>query len=107
MVVLSYYYSTMPSITYGGVEYIQIRHAIYCRQCKDTIESKSVHDFKFCSCGSVGIDGGIFAGNRILGNLSDIQDRSVYRAIIGNKIIWLPEIVVKNNLNKCNTNIST
>jgi hypothetical protein len=50
-----------------------------------------VHDFKFCSCGSVGIDGGIFAGNRILGNLSDIEDRSIYRAIIGNKIIWLPE----------------
>ena len=68
----------MPSITYGGVKYIQTRHAIYCKKCKDTIESKFSHDFKFCSCGSVGIDGGISDGNRILGLLEDMEIRNMY-----------------------------
>lgn len=35
-----------------------IRNAIRCNICGEIIESKSVHDFKFCSCGSVAIDGG-------------------------------------------------
>ena len=39
----------MPSIEYGGVDYVQIRHAVYCKVCKDTIESTHVHDFKFCT----------------------------------------------------------
>jgi hypothetical protein len=43
----------------------------------ETIESKHIHDFKYCSCQAVGIDGGISDGNRILGNLSDIEDRSM------------------------------
>ena len=29
-----------------------IRNAIRCKKCGDIIESKTVHDFKFCSCGS-------------------------------------------------------
>ena len=81
----------MPSIVYAGVRYIQTRHAIQCKKCLETIESKHGHDFKYCSCRAVGIDGGISAGNRILGNLSDIEDRSMYCAIIQNKKIWLPE----------------
>jgi len=79
----------MPSIIYGGVRYIQTRHAIQCRKCSDTIESKHRHDFKYCSCGAVGIDGGISAGNRILGNLSDIEDRSIYCAVVKNKKIFI------------------
>ncbi len=35
-----------------------IKNAIKCKKCGDVIESTSVHDFKFCSCGSVAIDGG-------------------------------------------------
>ena len=31
---------------------------IKCNKCGDIIESKSVHDFKFCKCGSVAVDGG-------------------------------------------------
>lgn len=31
---------------------------IQCRLCKDIIESKSVHDFVMCKCGSVFTDGG-------------------------------------------------
>ena len=80
----------MPQIVYGGVKYIQTRHAISCRKCSEIIESKYIHDFKYCSCGAVGIDGGIDDGNRILGNPSDIEDRRMYCAIINKKKIWLP-----------------
>jgi len=75
----------MPSIVYAGVRYTQRRHAIQCKKCLETIESKHIHDFKYCTCMAVGIDGGISTGNRILGSLSDIEDRSMYCAIIGNK----------------------
>jgi hypothetical protein len=70
----------MPSIVYGGVRYTQIRHAIQCKKCLEIIESKHIHDFKICSCRAVGIDGGISEGNRILGNLSDIEERSMFCA---------------------------
>ena len=33
-----------------------------------------------CSCGAVGIDGGILDGNRTLGNLRDMENRSMYCA---------------------------
>ena len=80
----------MPFIVYAGVKYIQIRHAIQCKKCLETIESKHTHDLKYCSCMAVGLDGGIEDGNRILGNLSDIEDRSMYCAIVQGKKIWLP-----------------
>ena len=31
---------------------------IKCNLCNDIIESTSVHDFKFCKCGAVAVDGG-------------------------------------------------
>ena len=85
----------MPSILYGGVRYTQVRHAIYCKKCFDTIESKDRHDFKYCSCGAVGIDGGIFDGNSILGNLSDMEDRSMYCVLLEKKKVWLPQFVIE------------
>ena len=75
----------MSTIVYAGVKYTKIRHAIECKKCLETIESKHSHDYKVCSCGAVGID-----DNRVLGNQSDMEDRSMYCAIIGNKKIWLP-----------------
>ena len=95
----------MPSIIYGGLRYTQTRHAIYCKKCKETIESKHVHDFKYCSCKAVGIDGGISAGNRILGNLGDMEDRSMYRAVIEKKKIWLPQSVIEERHKIQNQNI--
>ena len=35
-----------------------IRNAIQCKHCGDVIESKSVHDFVTCSCGTCSVDGG-------------------------------------------------
>ena len=85
----------MPCIVYAGVKYIQTRHAIHCKKCLETIESKHIHDLKYCSCRTVGIDGGISDGNRIIGNLSDIENRSMYCAIVQNKKIWLPEFAIE------------
>lgn len=30
-----------------------------CKKCGDIIESKTVNDFKRCSCGSIAVDGGL------------------------------------------------
>jgi hypothetical protein len=35
-----------------------ITNKIRCKKCGDIITSESVHDFKFCSCQSVAVDGG-------------------------------------------------
>lgn len=35
-----------------------IRNRIRCTHCGDIIESETVHDFKYCSCGTVFVDGG-------------------------------------------------
>lgn len=35
-----------------------VMNKIKCNKCGDIIESKTVHDFKFCSCGAVAVDGG-------------------------------------------------
>ena len=76
----------MPNIIYGGVKYIRVRHAIHCLLCKDTIESKGYHDFKYCSCGAIGIDDG-----RVLGDPKDMETRNIYCANVNGKTLWLPE----------------
>lgn len=35
-----------------------IKNAIRCKNCGDVIESESRHDFKYCSCKRVAVDGG-------------------------------------------------
>lgn len=37
---------------------IIIYNAIKCKKCGEIIESKHRHDFKFCKCGAVAVDGG-------------------------------------------------
>ena len=34
------------------------RNAIKCKKCGDIIDSKTTHDFKFCTCRSCAVDGG-------------------------------------------------
>jgi hypothetical protein len=84
----------MPNIIYGGIKYTQVRHAVYCKKCKDTIESKYIHDFKNCSCGYIGIDGGIFDGNRIIGDKMNIENRSIYCYELNGRKIWLPDNII-------------
>lgn len=53
-----------------------IVNKIKCNLCGDEIESTSGHDFKYCKCGAVYIDG----GKRYLrrgGDLNSITDLSV------------------------------
>jgi hypothetical protein len=35
-----------------------VQNAVICKKCDGFIVSKSVHDFVYCSCGSVAVDGG-------------------------------------------------
>ena len=44
----------------------------------------------------IGVDGGI-EGNRIIGSLSDMEDRRMYRSE-GN--LWLPDEVIKEQFKK-------
>ena len=89
----------MSSVIYGGVRYDMVRHAIYCKRCETTVESKERHDLKMCSCGSCGVDGGISAGNRILGKVSEIESRAMYRAIVNKKKLWLPQAIIEERFN--------
>ena len=52
-----------------------IRNAIRCKKCGDIIESQTVHDFKFCSCGACAVDGGHDYLRRC-GNLEDWEELS-------------------------------
>ena len=36
-----------------------IVNKVRCKKCNDIIESVDTHDFKYCGCGSIAIDGGI------------------------------------------------
>ena len=50
---------------------------IQCKKCKDIIESKHVHDFKWCTCKSIAVDGGL-EYLKIVGNLEDIIELSEF-----------------------------
>ena len=60
-----------------------IRNAIRCKKCGDVIESKTVHDFKFCSCGSCAVDGGHDYLRRC-GNREDWEELSEAEKVEGN-----------------------
>ena len=47
------------------------------KKCKDIIESKHVHDFKWCTCKSIAVDGGLEYLRRV-GNLEDIIELSEF-----------------------------
>lgn len=49
----------------GGVK-------VRCRKCGDVIQSRHVHDMKWCECGAIAIDGGEHY-MRLLGDKEDIE----------------------------------
>ena len=73
---------------YGGVKYYKVRHALYCKKCFVTIES--IGSLVCCSCGAIGID-----EDRILGNLEDMEDRSMYVATVRGRRVWAPQWVIE------------
>jgi DNA-directed RNA polymerase subunit RPC12/RpoP len=48
-----------------------------CLKCGETVESKSRHDFVYCSCGSIFVDGGKEYLRRG-GDLDNIEEMSEY-----------------------------
>ena len=52
-----------------------IKNKIKCKYCGDILESTSQHDFKFCSCGKIAIDGGLDYLKRS-GNSEDWEELS-------------------------------
>lgn len=50
---------------------------IQCKKCNDIIESKNVHDFKWCTCKSIAVDGGLEYLRRV-GNPEDIIELSKF-----------------------------
>lgn len=50
-----------------------IVNKIKCKKCGDIIESIHRHDFKFCKCGAVAVDGGKDYLRR-LGNEDDYEE---------------------------------
>ena len=54
-----------------------IRNRIKCKHCGDIIESTSIHDFRFCSCGKVAVDGRKYYLKRT-GNPNDWEELSDY-----------------------------
>lgn len=58
-----------------------IHNKIRCLKCGDEIESYSVHDFKFCSCGACAVDGGHDYLRRC-GNREDWDDVSEIEVVL-------------------------
>lgn len=50
---------------------------IRCKRCGEVIESTDRHDFKFCKCGAVAVDGGTDYLKRS-GNREDWEELSEY-----------------------------
>lgn len=73
---------------------ILLKNKIKCNKCGDVIESKNRHDFVWCKCKSVAVDGGLSYLRRC-GNKEDITEACEYReATIEEK-----KDFVKNNIN--------
>ena len=54
-----------------------IRNRIKCKKCGEIIESTIRHDFKFCKCGAVAVDGGKDYLRRV-GNKDDYEELIEY-----------------------------
>lgn len=52
-----------------------VKNAIKCMKCGDIVESNYTHDFKFCSCEAVAVDGGTSYLKRC-GDFADYEDLS-------------------------------
>jgi len=52
-------------------------NVIMCKRCNDVIESRHRHDFKFCKCNTVAVDGGKDYLRRV-GPFDMIEDLSTF-----------------------------
>ena len=62
-----------------------IKNAARCVHCGDVIESTHVHDFKWCSCNTIAVDGGHYYLKRAFKNSpADFEDLSVVEEVEDN-----------------------
>ncbi len=64
---------------------------IRCKKCGDIIESKNVHDMKWCTCGAVAVDGG-HEYLRRLGNIDDMEELSVTKEIKEDELVVVKSV---------------
>lgn len=55
-----------------------LRNRAKCLICGEIIESKTVHDYKTCSCGNLSVDGGLEYTKRGVKDLDKWEDLSEY-----------------------------
>lgn len=58
---------------------IIIRNSARCLDCDDEIESLHRHDFKYCKCGNVAVDGGDEYLRRVYKSGARWEDTSITR----------------------------
>ncbi len=51
---------------------------VRCKRCKEVIESTSVHDFKWCKCKCIAVDGGKMYLKRC-GDMDGYEELSEYK----------------------------
>lgn len=56
---------------------IVVRNSAFCLDCGDEIESKFGHDFRYCSCGQVAVDGGLEYCRRVYKDKARWIDTSI------------------------------
>lgn len=84
----------MPHIVFGGVKYLQVRHAVQCMKCHETIESRFPNDLKKCKCNAIEINGGIADGNYIKGDPKQMEDKRVFCGLINGNEACIPQHII-------------
>jgi len=72
-----------------------IRNAIRCKHCGDVIESRSVHDFKSCSCGACTVDGGLEYLRRCAKNSMEEDYEDISEVVSDNEALTEDELIDK------------
>ena len=62
------------------MRYRILRNSVRCLKCNSEIESQHRHDFKWCACGKVAVDGGRDYLKRV-GSFNDVEDTSITEEI--------------------------
>ena len=73
---------------------IILRNSAKCLKCNDEVESTHVHDFKWCKCGAVAVDGGHWYTKRAAESFDIVQDMSEFAdcpEIVWDVLVRIPE----------------
>jgi hypothetical protein len=62
-------------------------NAVQCAQCDDVVVSTHRHDFRYCKCGAIAVDGGLEYTRRI-GDIYNAKDLSEYEEYEREEYDW-------------------